>query len=42
MLKFYINAQGYMAVELTSTLVGVDLLEMQMDMLTDSIIELGF
>jgi len=42
MLKFYINTNGYIVAELSSTLQSADLLEMQMDMLTESIIELGF
>lgn len=42
MLKFYINDLGYMVAELSSMLVSADLLEMQMDILTETITELGF
>ena len=38
MLKFYVNSLGYMAVEFSSALISADLLEMQMDITTDTII----
>jgi hypothetical protein len=38
MLKFYINSLDYMAVDFNSQLASADLLEMQMDIVTDTII----
>ncbi len=40
MLKFYINDLGYMAVEFNSSLVAIDLTEMDLDTITDTILSL--
>jgi len=40
MLKFYINSLGYLVVDFTSSLPVVDLTEMDLDTITDTILSL--